>query len=149
MADQKFTWEDVVNAEPGKVFVDRTEEGLRFIILRGPCHLCAYVGVPLDHPLAGFDYEKLPVRCHGGLTFGSEGTDEYLPKGRYWYGWDYGHCDDYTIYSNQSASYAEYNESRKKWGVAEVEGDSWEALWNFQKLQQLSEAIVLKAKGWR
>lgn len=136
----EFTWEDVVSASPGDVFVDRMEDGVRFVILRGPFHLCAYVGVPMDHPLAGFDYEAIPLRCHGGLTYGDSGTDRPLPAGRYWYGWDYGHCGDYSIHAGKLLG----ESGGKRWGVKDVDSDSWSAIYGFITLVRLAEAIARK-----
>lgn len=34
------------------------------------------------------------LRCHGGLTFGDEGDDEYRPKGWWWFGFDCAHSGD-------------------------------------------------------
>lgn len=137
-------WEQVVNAKLGDMFVDRFDEGLRFIILRGPFHLCAYVGVPEAHPMAEHDYDSLPIDCHGGLTFSRAGDGKYLPKGYWWYGWDYGHCDDYRISDHHSTNYKKLNETRTKWGVKEVDGDSRRAIYGFKKLLALTEKIAGK-----
>jgi hypothetical protein len=37
-----------------------------------------YVGIPSWHPWYGMDYDNIPVRCHGGLTFGQLDEDENL-----------------------------------------------------------------------
>jgi len=132
-------------AKVGHKFVDKFDEGLRFIVLRGPFHPCAYVGIPEDHPLAGYDYEALPINAHGGLTYAAKGTGTYLPTGFYWYGWDYGHCDDYMISDTHSESYATVNETRTKWDAKSVESDSWTALYDFRKLMKLAEEITRKA----
>ena len=58
-------------------------------------HPCGYVGVPINHPLAGFDYEDLPIACHGGLTFSQKGDGKYLSEEYWWYGWDYAHLGDH------------------------------------------------------
>jgi hypothetical protein len=64
------------------------------MIMRGPVSVNAYVGVRPGHPLYGLDYNSLDVRCHGGLTYASEGTGEILPAGFWWFGWDYAHAGD-------------------------------------------------------
>jgi hypothetical protein len=142
---ENVTWEDVVAAEVGKVFVDRFDDGVRFLIMRGPFHLCAYVGCPISHPLAGLDYDSIPLACHGGLTFASAGGEGPFPKDFYWYGWDYGHCDDYMISESHSSSYAVMNERQTKWGVKEVEDDSYSAICEFRKMMRLAENIADKA----
>ena len=142
----EITWNDVVAAKVGTVFVDRFDEGVRFLIMRGPFHLCAYIGIPLDHPLAGHDYGSLPLDCHGGITYAREGGAGSFPAGFYWYGWHYGHCDDYMISDTHSSSYAAFNETQTKWDVKMVEEDSWLALYGFKKLMKLAETIVSNAK---
>jgi hypothetical protein len=131
------SWEQVAADETGTVYVDRFEEGLRFIIMRGPCSLCAYVGLPVAHPLAGMSYDDLPVNCHGGLTFSREGGVSNFPAGFWWYGWDYAHCDDRAFYDRSRLARGD----EKEWGVREVESDSWGALYDFRKLVKLSEVI--------
>ena len=80
------------------VLLDRFGNGYRILILSCGIHPCAYVGVPSDHPLAGFSYMDLLhlIDCHGGLTFSDEGDGEARPRGYFWYGWDYAHAGDYT-----------------------------------------------------
>jgi hypothetical protein len=140
------SWDEVVEAKVGHIFVDRFDEGVRFLIMRGPFHVCAYIGIPESHPLAGHDYENVPLDCHGGLTFAGSGTKGYRPTGFYWYGWDYGHCDDYMISKTHSADYGKFNETHKKWGVKEVEEDAWSAIYHFRKLCVLAETIHSRAK---
>lgn len=137
-------WDDVVSAKSGKIFHDEFTDGIRFVITRGPFNLCAYLGVVKDHPLAGFDYDLIPLQCHGGLTYSAEGTGGYLPSGYWWYGWDYGHCDDYMISDHHSTLYAHINEKRKKWGVKEVIQNSWGTCYDFAKFVSLAERIARK-----
>lgn len=129
------TWEDVKNAEVGHAFVDEFDEGVRFIILRGPGSLCAYVGVSVDHPLAGWDYDDLPVSAHGGLTY--SGINVHGDGSTYWYGWDYNHSGD------KSAWDSPYTRDReeKEWTPAMVYSDAWEPRWEFKKLVRLVEKI--------
>ena len=151
--DTVAAWQQVVDAKPGTILLDRFDEGLRFLIIRGPFNLCAYVGVPETHPLANHNYDNLPVECHGGLTFAELGGQkgEIWPKGFFWYGWDYGHCDDYSVrlYHDDPAfaDLAAMREKHKKWTVADVDKDSWNALWDFKKLAKLAEVIHSRAKG--
>lgn len=135
--------------EVGRVVYDKFDEGLRFIVMRGPVAWCAYVGVPLDHPLAGFSYDDLPsVEAHGGLTFASEGGREgSWPKGYYWYGWDYAHAGDRTV-SDYRMSLEKPNdplwkldEKDKDWTIDEVVKDSWSTLYDFKKLVKFAEKI--------
>lgn len=142
-----MNWEELLQVKEGEIILDKFDEGIRFIIIRGPSALCAYIGIPLDHPLSGFDYDSIPIECHGGLTFAGKG-DGYRPEGYYWYGWDYGHSGDYAFYYDtlpqltNSLSYLRQQD--KKWTPDEVEKDSWSAMYSFRTLMKLAEKIVSK-----
>ncbi len=141
-----MNYEDVRQKAVGEILHDEVDEGLRFIIMRGPVSLCAYIGVPLDHPLAGHSYEDLPVRAHGGLTFASKANDRW-PEGYFWYGWDYAHSGDYCFFVDEPPIAGMFDHSADhKWTVEEVKEDSWSALYDFKRLMKLSEAIA-KAEG--
>jgi hypothetical protein len=145
------TWESVCAAEPGTIFLDRFDEGLRFLIMRGPAALCAYVGIPLDHPLAGHSYDDLPVQAHGGLTFSGEGgTKSQRPAGFFWYGWDYAHSGDHSTYDEIASLKAiRDRQDDTRWTVPLVEADSWHAIYDFKHLLKLSEAIAAKVRKGR
>ena len=136
-----MTWEQIKNAKPCKIFHDEFSEGVRFIILRGPTSLCAYLGVPKDHPLADHGYDNIPIDCHGGLTFSSEGNGSPWPEGFFWYGWDYSHGGDCSFH-DEKFSFGH----GKKWLVKDVIEDSWGAIQDFKKLVRLAEAIRGKKK---
>lgn len=136
-------WEKQKAIKPGTILHDTFEDGVRFVVVQSHSHLCGYLGIPLEHPLAGFDYGLLSVDCHGGLTFGSAGDDKYLPSGYFWYGWDYGHSGD------ASYGYSLGLSEEKKWLVKDVVDDSWRAKYDFGKLMKLSEEIMQKGLGWK
>ncbi len=138
----------------GHIAADYEENGVRVLIMRGASSLCAYIGIPEDHPLAGFKYDTLPIRCHGGLTFGQkgqgrrvtdDGTERGWPEGYYWYGWDYGHSGDYATYYDEMPSLA----GGHKWTVAEVKAETWSVTYYFEILMKLAEELVTKALWWR
>jgi len=140
-------WNEVVRAEVGHVFYDAINEGVRIVVMRGPSHLCAYLGVPEAHPLAGFGYDDIPLDCHGGLTFGKAG-DSLLAKGWFWYGWDYGHSGDYcTYYDKEPLSKRPRDE--KKWTVEEVTQEAIFACYDFRRLMKLAEKCSLKESGFQ
>ncbi len=59
-------------------------------------HLCGYVGIPLDHELAGIHYDAmLNVDVHGGLTYSREGEGS-LDSGYWWFGFDCAHHGDFS-----------------------------------------------------
>lgn len=129
--------------EVGKIVHDSFEDGIRFIVMRGPSSWCGYVGVPLSHPLSGFHYDAIPVNAHGGLTFASEGKDvkdTSWPKDFYWYGWDYAHCGDRCVFDVERGT----REDGKDWTLDEVVKDSWDTKYEFKKLMQLAEKIAIK-----
>lgn len=127
-------------SEVGRIVYDIFDEGLRFIIMRGPFHWCGYVGISKDHPLAGLDYEDISfISAHGGLTFSSGARDGW-PEGYYWYGWDYGHLGDYCHFERPEIK----ERGDKDWTIEEVINDSWETLYDFKKVMRLVEKILRK-----
>ena len=142
------TWSELAKVKVGTILHDEYDEGLRFIVMRGPSHLCAYVGIPSHHPLSGHNYEDLPVSAHGGLTFAQEGGDAW-PEGFYWYGWDYGHSGDSAFYYDDPEMahiFQGRHTGEKKWLVDDVVGDSWDALYDFKKLMRLAESAAKDTK---
>lgn len=125
--------------ESGTIVFDKFENGLRFIVMRGPAAFCGYVGVPKDHPLAGFDHDFLQfIDVHGGLTFSSASKGGW-PEGYFWYGWDYAHAGDKSVYDH-NINYP-FPDTDKDWTLGEVIDDSYMAVQNFQTLMRLAEEI--------
>lgn len=134
------TFKTVIDAEPGKVFYDAFEDGIRVLVLRGPFHMCAYLGIPEDHPLAGFSYDDIPLRVHGGLTYSGEGVTG-APEGFHWFGWDYGHAGDKCVYHD---GIPDHHKDSHGWTPKEVIAEAKEAVWDFRRLVLLAERIALK-----
>lgn len=110
----------------------------------------AYLGIPLDHPLADNSYDDLPVPCNGGLTFGQAGgKNELFPKGYYWYGWDNCHCDDISFYDVKERDLPDYKREHKAWTVKDVEEEIWYAVYTLKKLMRIAENAFAKGAGWR
>ena len=127
-----------------EILLDTEEEGIRIIILSLGTHPCAYVGIPINHPLARFDYDDLSfIRCHGGFTFSREGDGKYLPKGYWWYGWDYAHCGDYMGYYENDES---IQLGSKKWTTQEIYDEAQFVAWDMKRLMTLIEKIYIKEK---
>jgi hypothetical protein len=135
---KELTWDDIKSKESGTILHDEFKDGLRFIIMRGPAALCAYLGIPQDHPLANHDYDDLPIDCHGGLTF-SGGGDKWRPKDFWWYGWDYSHAGDYSFYEDEYSF--PISREGKKWLIKDVIDDSWSAFDDMKRLMKLAEKI--------
>lgn len=51
-------------------------------------HLCGYIHLTPDSDFYGYEYDDIPVDCHGGLTYGSEHDTEWV------IGFDCGHLND-------------------------------------------------------
>lgn len=104
-------WQEVCDAPNGHIFRDWFEDGIRCLIMRGPCSLVAYVGIPKDHPLTAYGYNNIPLREHWWETY----DGKYDGKtGYYWYGWDYTRTDN------------------KLWTVRMIEDEIKEAAGNWQ-----------------
>ena len=41
-------------------------------------HLCGYVHLTPDNDYYGYEYDDIPVNCHGGLTYASEHDNEWV-----------------------------------------------------------------------
>ncbi len=62
------TWEELVAMKPGTIVADWMSEDVRCIIMRGPHSLCAYLGIPTTHLMAGADYSNIPLDCNWGFN---------------------------------------------------------------------------------
>lgn len=138
----EMTWEDLYRLPVGTILYDKFDGGVRILVQRGPASLCCYVGVPESHPLAGFNYSDLPIRCHGGLTYSRKGEGVYRPGGFWWYGWDYGHGGDYVFYYIDV--YPKYFSDFKKWLLKDVLEDIEDSIYDFKTLVSLAEKISRK-----
>jgi hypothetical protein len=137
-----LTFKDLSKLEMGTALVDAYEHNIRYRVMRAGASLTVYVGVPIDHPLAGLDYNEIPISVHGGLTFGKEGEGEFHPEGWYWYGWDYAHLGDRTFYELEySDMFQGHND--KEWTVEDVINDSyWDGFYQFSQLKKLIETVT-------
>ncbi len=108
------------------------------IVLNSNGNRCGYVAIPPGHkydstPLEDrkvefqnykreykhYDYDKLDIECHGGLTFMSRHHDlkDLLPQScdDFWIGFDCGHCWDKPDIAAMTEYYGEqYVEERKR-----------------------------------
>lgn len=133
---------DITKVEKRTIVRNKKHGKLRFVVLRANFSWTAYVGIPEDHELAGKNYDDIDVNCHGGLTYSGKGGDGFLPKGYYWYGWDYAHLGDYCWYESDGYEPRFIDRTRDhKWTIEEVEKDSWSAIYEFRKLMRLAENI--------
>jgi hypothetical protein len=129
---------DLNEVEKGTLLADWYEDGIRFVVL-AHFGFCAYLGVPVDHPLAGFGYDEMPLDCHGGLTFAYEGDGENRPKFFYFYGWDYSHAGDKT-FSRTGLIESPYKGDRE-WTLGEIKAEMKSASYDFKRLMKLAEVI--------
>jgi len=131
------TWASMKVDKMGTIYRDITLYGLRCLIMRGPCSLCAYIGIPLDHILANKGYDDVPLAVHGGLTYASAGDGSHFPAGLYWYGWDYAHFGDAPLYDPSEGSWGLQSNNDKKWLVEDVEKELKKAAKDFIRLLNL------------
>ena len=124
----------------GFAYLDWTEdEGTPFVrralVVEGPMSLTAYVGVPIEHPLADQNYDDVPLDVHGGLTHGAPGDQVHRPLGWYWYGWDYAHAGDLT---KLSAWYGR-DLGEHDWTIREVAAHTIDAMRQLRALMEGQE----------
>jgi len=144
IAPEPGSFEEIAADKVGAVYYDdqfETDTGhpVRFVILRGTASLCAYLGIPVPHPLANRDYDSLSLNCHGGLTYGADhlyGVSEPA-DGWYWYGWDYAHLGDKNFWDLQTVP-PRFADSHG-WTPAEVVADSVDTINNLIVLLRESE----------
>jgi hypothetical protein len=139
------TFAELATMKSGTILERGYENGVRYLIVRGPLSLCVYVGVPEGHPLTGKDYNDLPLNVHGGLTFAGKGDGYFRPAGMYWYGWDYGHSGDVSFYDLDSEMPRLSSAGDKRWTVEDLKGEIWSATYDFAKLMRLAESIMPNA----
>ena len=81
-----------------RLFLDSGEyKGYSFWIVSYGTHPCAYVEVGKQHPYygkCGCDAFDLPIKVHGGITYGDFGLGKELSKEHFILGWDYNHYGD-------------------------------------------------------
>ncbi len=149
----------------GTIVRDWYDKGVRILIMRGPAAWCVYLGIPEDHPLAGFAYDDLPIDCHGGLTFSAQGGGTYndnnkkpiphpWPKDFWWYGYDYAHFGDKMAFEYPDelkkheaiANIIELEKNNKDWTIKQIEDEAWSAIWSMQRLIKLAEKITSNSK---
>ena len=133
---------DISDIPKGTRLRDWFDEGVWVMIVRSNFSMNVYMGVPLHHPLAGFNYDDLTVECHGGLTYAAKGDGDYLPEGYYWYGYDYSHAGDACFYRDGLDAFT----GDKKWALREIQDDAWNAVYDFKKQMRFAEKILRKAK---
>ena len=124
---------DFTSNRKAVVVDDFFQEGIRCLILSLGSHFTAYLGIPIEHPYSGKDYDNVPLSVHGGLTFSSKGEkDTIYPDGFWWYGWDYAHLGDY--YFSAISGFDEVQGEDNDWTFGEVKKEVIEAAKEFNKL---------------
>lgn len=63
---------------------------------------CGYIGIPKGHRFYKMNYVKIPVGCHGGLTYSDDHLHHQDDKDIWWIGFDCGHyMDGYDLKSRR------------------------------------------------
>jgi len=104
---------------------DEHDTPIRAMVVESTASLTAYVGLPLDHPLAGQSYDDFRLDVHGGLTYASAGGTPSFPAGWYWYGWDYAHSRDL---SKLDITYGTGHPGAHDWTIPEVYAETQDAV---------------------
>ncbi len=99
------------DGEPDKKQWQDKETGLPCLAVRHPRsgHWCGYVGVSINHPDFGKQYDDVDVDVHWGLTFADKCQEVKDESGGichkdpsndnvWWFGFDCAHCDDVAPY---------------------------------------------------
>ncbi len=120
--NKTYTWEELRAMPEGAVIKDWMIGDIRCLILRCYSSLCGYVGIKDTSKLAGLKYNEITLNVHWGLSFTGEGDGIMRPLGWYFFGWDYGHCDDYAFYYDTSPRMYDnpYFQNQKKWLVEDI-----------------------------
>ena len=126
-----------------EILFDETIGKFRIIGMNLGTHPTAYIGIPENHILAGLGMNDLNILdVHGGITFSSGGDDKYLPKGYWWYGWDYAHVGDWCGYYTEDSPFAKMN--YRKWTTEEIYKEAEYVVRQFEWLEELLKAIACK-----
>ena len=133
------TWEELLKMPSGTILKHWKDGMLDIIIMRGPSSLCAYIGVPKDHPLSGKGYITVNLKCYCGLTYGNPTSpNNYKDSEHYYFGWHYDRENDYCFYYDHPIL-SKYDHSHyKKWLLQDVEKDMEESIIHFKKTIWLS-----------
>lgn len=109
--------------EPG-IAKQGVYRNIQWYIIRGRLCPLAYIVIPKEHLIIknqDFSYDDYPEfnHCNGGLTFCNTEIESMgiRPKNSIIFGWDYGHCTDYSRYTG----YFGFTFEAHIWSVAEIE----------------------------
>lgn len=128
MKEMRYTNEAI----PVETLDEGVISGLPFKIVSNGLYPCAYVGLPLNHKLAGKEYldndDLGDIECNGGLTYSKYGK---IAAGEsvYWLGWDYAHLYDFT------ASRHQLDPDTKKWTTEEIKAEVISVINQIKKLE--------------
>lgn len=93
-------------------------KNINYHIISYGLYPCAYIEIPVGHPLYEIEYYDLYEKCfdisvHGDFTYSQHSLLD-LSTDKWIIGWDYAHCDDYICGLNN-------NSNLKKWTIEEIE----------------------------
>lgn len=144
MSKKQYASDFGVEPQEAKTVSDKHQEGIRVLVksVRGS-HFCVYLGVPSAHPAAGLPYDDVSINCHGGLTFAGEGDGKFMPKGYYWYGYDYAHAGDKL--ERDMPDFGDRDEHR--WTLDEVLQDAWGAVYDLKHFMASAEKIAERTRA--
>jgi len=130
------------NLDKPEILFDEEYYWFRIIGMSLGTHPVAYVGLPENHILAGFNYFDLGIiDVYGGLTFSGKGDGNYLPEGYWWYGWDYAHSGDWMGYYDENDGWVG---SYKKWTTRQIYEDAKDVVKQLINLEEFAKAMLKK-----
>lgn len=108
-------------AKKAEILATDVYKNFKYYVVSYGAYPCAYVDVS-NTSLANTDYHEIDIECHGGLTYSRDylsAVDTEKSDGKWYIGWDYAHCGDYTFnpYRNISDIGGEW---QKRWTTGEI-----------------------------
>jgi hypothetical protein len=125
-----YSFEQLAELPTNKILLTWYDGMFKCIILRGPCSLCTYVGVPIRHDFNKIENIADYIDCHWGVSFLD--TSNFLGDGYMWYGSDYGHSGDCSFYNLKNEF--GFPPKGKMWVLNEVEAETKEVVLKIKKL---------------
>ena len=118
--------------ETPKVLVNRKYKGYEYAIITLGSHPCSYILLPEGHKYHGIDYDEIPLRCHGGLTYSNDhllkrSHGNLAENGEWVIGWDYAHLGDFLSFSEHLIG---GGMEGHKWTLQELVDEMEEAITN-------------------
>lgn len=110
-------------AQP-QIYDQGIEAGIPWFVIQGPFSINGYAVILPDHRLYGKHYDDIPVKVHGGLTFGKPAKDWIINEIKQSY-------PNGFVYGFDTAHYMDEDED---WGVENVTEETKKLAVQFSEL---------------